>query len=172
MPIEQRINKFINEKLIPFVFITSNSPILFADLLEANRQLKDQIVPNATQLGYRIRTTNMYIAFFILVHIAFILPGTAITHALLAKLNCHLSIIAAVVITGLFFTWFTLFREFLVDRVSFIRVQIGWKLHFPLFDFNEYSDKVAKIYTEAVKKKIPRGELEFFVMSELAKEQD
>jgi hypothetical protein len=172
MSIWLKIDKFVDEKLVDYVFIVSSSPVLFHDLLEANKQLKERMIPDATQLGYRIHTKHMYIAFFVLIHIVFILPGTAITHALLEKLNCHLSIIAAVIITGLFFTWFAIFRDFMVDKISQKRVREAWKIHFPMFEFDEYSVKVAKIYAESIKKKVSRGELEFFVMSELTKDSE
>jgi len=162
-------DRFIDEKLIPFIFVISESPILFHDLLEANKQIKDGMIPSSGHLGYRMKLGNMYMAFFFLAHVLFILPGIIILHAIFAKLNCHLSIIAAVLFTGLFFTWFTIFKEWLIDKISLKRVKDGWKLHFPLFDFDTYSLEVSKIYSEAVKKKIPRGELEFFVMSELTK---
>jgi membrane-bound acyltransferase YfiQ involved in biofilm formation len=165
-----KIEKFVDEKLVPFVFITSQNPILFHDLLEANRQLKEGLIPSSSALGYRIKLRNMYIAFLVLIHLFFILPGTVIFHNSLAKLDCHLSIILAIVVTGAFFIGFTAFRDYMVDKISQQRVKEGWRLHFPLFDFDSFSDKVAAIYTQAVKKKISRGELEFFVMSELSKE--
>ncbi len=171
MSISVKIDKFVDEKLLPFVFKVSESPILFHDLLDANRQIKDGMIPNGGSLGYRMKMGSMYLSFFFLAHIFFILPGIVITHALLAKLNCHLSIIAAVIFTGLFFTWFTLYKEWLIDKISYKRVRLAWGVHFPLFDYDEYSTKVSSIYAESIRKKIPRGELEFFVMSALTKEQ-
>ncbi len=165
-----KIDSFVEKKLIPYVFITSSSPILFHDLLEANRQLKDRLTPSSGALGYRIKLKNLYISFLSFIHLFFIIPGVTLFHKPLAKLNCHLSIILAVVITGVVFIGFTAFREFLIEKISIIRVKEAWKLHFPLFDFDAYSQKVADIYTGAVKKKISRGELEFFVMNELTKE--
>ena len=165
-----KLDCFIDKKLIPYVFIVSSNPILFHDLLEANRQLKDRLTPNSGALGYKIKLKNLYISFLALIHLILIIPGVALFHKPLAKLDCHLSIIFAVVITGTIFIGFTAFREFLIEKISAQRVEEGWRLHFPLFDYSTYSQKVADIYTKAVKKKISRGELEFFIMGELAKE--
>ncbi len=164
-----KIDSFINKKLIPYVFLTSQNPVLFHDLLEANRQLRDGLMPNSGALGYKIKLSHIYIAFLVFIHLFFIIPAVALFHKPLAHLNCHLSIILAVVITGVFFIGFSIFREFLVEKISHQRVKEGWKLHFPLFDFDTFSQKVADIYTESLKKKISRGELEFFVMNELTK---
>lgn len=169
MSFVERVDRFIDLKLLPFIFKVSESPILFHDLLEANKQLSDQMVPNSGTLGYRMKLGSMYLSFFFIAHVFFILPGIVLMHALFTKLDCHLSIIAAVIFTGLFFTWFTLYREWLIDKISLQRVRLGWKLHFPMFEYELYSETVAKIYAESIRKKVPRGELEFFVMSELAK---
>ena len=167
-----KLDYFIEKKLIPYIFIVSSNPILFHDLLEANRQLKDRLTPNSGALGYKIKLKNLYISFLTLIHLFFIIPGVALFHKPLAKLDCHLSIILAVVITGAIFIGFTAFRELLVEKISALRVEEGWRLHFPLFDYEVYSQKVADIYTKAVKKKVSRGELEFYIMGELAKDGD
>ncbi len=162
------IDKIVDKKLLPFVFTVSNNPILFQDLLDANRQIKDNLIPNSATLGYKVNTKNMFIAFLILVHIFFIFPGVGILHEILAKMDCHLSIISAIVFTGLFFVSYSIFKEYLIERISLKRIKEAWSLHFPLFDYETYSSKVAEIYNEAIKKKVPRGELEFFVMSKLS----
>lgn len=164
------IDKFIDEKLLPFVFVTSKSPTLFHDLLDANRQLKDGMTPNGGALGYKIRLKNMYIAFLVLIHVVFVLPAVTVLHNLFTKMDCHLSIISAVIFTGLFFVSFSIFKEYLIEKISLKRVKEGWSLHFPLFDFETYASKVADIYNDALKKKVPRGELEYFVMSNLSKQ--
>lgn len=162
------INKIIDEKLVPFVFIVSRNPVLFHDLLDANRQIKDNMTPNGAALGYKIHTKNMFVAFLFLVHIFFIFPAVSLLHEIFAKMNCHLSIISAVIFTGLFFVLYSIFKEYLIERISLKRIKEAWSLHFPLFDYETYSSKVADIYNEAIKKKVPRGELEFFVMSKLS----
>ncbi|MGE4398439.1 MAG: hypothetical protein AB7D29_02855 [Campylobacterales bacterium] len=162
------INKIVDDKLVPFVFIVSRNPVLFHDLLDANRQIKDNMTPNGAALGYKIHTKNMFAAFLFLVHIFFIFPAVGILHEAFVKMDCHLSIISAVVFTGLFFVSYSIFKEYLIERISLKRIREAWSLHFPLFDYETYGSKVADIYNEAIKKKVPRGELEFFVMSKLS----
>lgn len=164
-----KIDNFIDEKLLPFVFTSSKNPILFHDLLDANRQLKDGMTPNSGALGYKIKLKNMYIAFLILVHIVFVFPAITVLHKLFVKMDCHLSIISAVIFTGLFFVSFSIFKEYMIEKISIKRVKEGWTLHFPPFEYDSYSKKVADIYNDSIKKKVPRGELEYFVMSNLSK---
>jgi len=163
------IDKFIDNKLIPFVFILSKNPILFHDLLDANRQLRDNLSPSGATLGYKIHTKNMFIAFLAIVHIVFIFPSLVLLHEIFSNMDCHLSIISAIVFTGLFFVSFSIFKEYLIEQISTKRVKEGWNLHFPLFDYEQYNKKVADIYNDAIKKKVPRGELEYFVMNGLSK---
>ena len=47
------------------------------------------------------------------------------------------------------------------------RIQAAWSLHFPHFSYKEHHAEVTEIYTEAVKKEIPRKELELFVLNRL-----
>jgi len=162
-----KILDFIDTTLIPYVFIVSKAPILFHDLLDANRQLQENILPAPGLLGFKPHTKNIFISFLFFVHIFFIFPALGILHELFVKTDCHLSIIAAVVFTGLFFIGYSIYREFLTERIAKKRVIEGWSLHFPHFSYDEYGKKVADIYNEAIKKKVSRGELEFFVMSRI-----
>lgn len=163
------INRFVDDKLIPFVFIISKNPILLHDLLDANRQLRDNLSPSSATLGYKIHTKNMFIAFLAIVHIVFIFPSLALLHNVFSNMDCHLSIISAVVFTGLFFVSFSVFKEYLIEHITIKRAKEGWALHFPLFDYDKYSKQVADIYNDAIKKKVPRGELEYFIMNALSK---
>lgn len=163
------IDNFVEKKLMPFVFIVSRNPVLFHDLLDANRQIKDNMTPNSAALGYKIHTKNMFISFLLFMHIVFIFPLLTLLHEVFAKMNCHLSIILAIVFTGFFFVSYSIFKEYLVERISLKRVKDAWLLHFPAFEYDAYGKKVADIYNDAIKKKVPRGELEYFVMSNLSK---
>lgn len=165
----ESIEGFIDKKLIPFTFILSKNPVLLHDLLDANRQSKDRLTPSGSALGYKVNNKNMLVSFFVIAHIFFILPALGILHDSFANMDCHLSIVSAVVFTGLMFVSFSAFKEYLVERVSTNRIKEAWVLHFPLFSYEEHSQKVADLYNEAIKKKVPRGELEYFVMKGLSR---
>lgn len=159
---------FLNEKVLPFMFKTSDKPISLFELLEANKQVNDGMVPDSTILGFRLKVGKGYLAFIATSHII-IIPAVGILHNFFAILDCHISILLAVFFTSLFFASFTIFREYMIDKMSLKQLKIGWKLHFPFFDFEEYHSVVAKIYLDAVKKKVSKSELEFFVLEELSK---
>jgi len=163
------IDKIVDKKLLPFVFIVSKNPVLFHDLLDANRQMQDNMTPNSALLGYKIHTKNMFISFLFIIHMVFIFPAITILHEVFAKMNCHLSIISAIIFTGFFFVSYSIYKEYLLERISVRRIKEAWSLHFPLFDYDTYSKKLASIYNDAIKKKVSRGELEYFVMSNLSK---
>lgn len=159
---------FLNNKLLPFMFVISNKPVSFAELLEANKQISDGIVPNSTILGFRIKTGNSYLVFILLSHFV-IIPAVFLLHNFFAVVDCHLSILLAILFTSLFFASFTIFNEYMLDKMSLRQLKIGWVLHFPFFKFEDYHKIVASIYLEAVKKKVSKSQLEFFVIEELSR---
>lgn len=159
---------FLNEKILPFMFAISNKPVSFAELLEANKQVADSIIPNSTILGFRMKAGKSYLVFLLLSHFV-IIPVILILHNLFKHADCHLSILLAILFTGLFFISFTLFKEYIIDKMSLRQLKIAWRIHFPFFEFENYHRVVASIYLDAVNKKISKSQLEFFVFEELSK---
>lgn len=159
---------FLNNKLLPFMFVISNKPVSFAELLEANKQISDGIVPNSSILGFRIKTGKSYLIFILLSHFV-IIPAIFVLHTYFALVDCHISILLAILFTALFFASFTIFNEYILDKMSLRQLKNAWELHFPFFKFDDYHKIVASIYLDAVKKKISKSQLEFFVIEELSK---
>jgi hypothetical protein len=159
---------FLNEKILPFMFAISNKPVSFAELLEANKQVADSIIPNSTILGFRMKAGKSYLVFLLLSHFV-IIPVILILHNLFKYADCHLSILLAILFTGLFFISFTLFKEYIIDKMSLRQLKIAWRIHFPFFEFENYHRVVASIYLDAINKKISKSQLEFFVFEELSK---
>lgn len=159
---------FLNEKLLPFMFKISNKPVSLSDMLEANKQISDGLIPDSTILGFRMQAGKSYLVFIALSHIV-IIPAVGILHSVFTMVDCHASILLAVLFTSIFFASFTMFREYIVDKMGLKQLKNSWKIHFPFFEFDEYHEDVAHIYLEAVKKKLPKSELEFFVLEELSK---
>jgi hypothetical protein len=44
-----------------------------------------------------------------------------------------------------------------------------WKLHFPLFPYEEYNKKVDEIYKKSISLNISKTELQRYIMDELSK---
>ncbi|NLO17860.1 MAG: hypothetical protein GX118_06690 [Arcobacter butzleri] len=90
-----------------------------------------------------------------------------IFHPALAIMDCHLSVIFAIIFTAIFFATFAIYKEWLIDEYAQKRIISAWKTHFPYFDYYEYRYKVSTIYEEALKLDIQKKELEKFVMDRL-----
>jgi hypothetical protein len=163
---------FIDRKIIPYIFSFSQQPMLFRELLVANKMYNDGIKLEDNMAGFKIRLARLYGVFVLVWHL-FIIPLLAIFHMLLVqadmKMDCHLSIVLAVVFTIIFFSSFSLYREWLVQRVAIKLIQKGWQNHFPHFDFSKNSQKVANIYAQAIEDGIPNKELEMYMMNNLVK---
>ncbi|HEX5670868.1 MAG TPA: hypothetical protein VFX66_04965, partial [Sulfuricurvum sp.] len=99
-------------------------------------------------------------------HIA-MLPLAVLFHAKLAKVDCHLLIIMAVLFTGMFFAMYAIFKEYLIDTVAHHILKKGWENHFPHFNYELHAKEVANIYSESLEKEIPHKELQLYILEKL-----
>lgn len=160
------LQQFTNEKIIPYVFTLSDAPMLFRDLLKTNKMYQDGLKLEGNIPGFRFSVGKSYIVFIILWHVI-MLPPAALFHAKLAKIDCHLLIIMAVLFTGMFFAMYAIFKEYLIDSVAHKILRNGWKNHFPHFDYDLHAKDVAKIYGEAMDKEVPHKELQLYILEKL-----
>lgn len=158
--------KFVDTKIIPYVFSCSKHPMRFLELLKANKAYLDGLDPSYTIPGFKLSTIRLYIVYFVLWNIV-IIPASMIFHNFLAKLDCHLSIILAIIFTLLFFGTLQIFKEWLIDRVSQKIIKKAWQNHLPHFNYEKYRYKVAEFYSEALDKDIPKYEIERYIMDRL-----
>lgn len=156
----------MKQKVINYIFNISKQPVLFHQLLQANKLFNDGMHLDGKRLGFRMRMGRAYAVFLILAHL-FIIPGSLILHTLFMNLDCHASIIAAVVFTAFIFICFGLFKEWLEDEIARTRIREAWAAHFPLFSYEEYNKKVSEIYDEAILLDIQKKDLEQFVLDKL-----
>ena len=91
--------KTFKNKLLEYVYTISKQPILLKDLLVANRQHNDGMHVDPAKLGFRIRLIRAYIVYIGIV-LAIIVPISLLTHKPLAKIDPHISILGAMVITA------------------------------------------------------------------------
>lgn len=158
--------RFTDEKIIPYVFTLSDGPMLFRDLLKTNKMYQDGLKLEGKIPGFRLSTGRSYIVFIALWHLI-ILPASIILHSMLAKIDCHLLIIMAVLFTGMFFATYALFKEYLIDAVAVKILKNAWENHFPHFDYDLHAKEVAKIYSEALEKEIPHKNMQLYILDQL-----
>lgn len=156
----------MKKKIINYIFNISKQPVLFHQLLHANKLFNDGMHLDGKRLGFRMRMGRAYAVFLGMIHL-FIIPASVILHSLFAKLDCHASIIISMVFTAVIFICFGLFKEWLEDEIARTRIVEAWAVHFPLFSYAEYNKKVSEIYEEAMLLDIQKKELEQFVLDKL-----
>lgn len=156
----------LKNKILEYVYIISKQPILLKDLLVANRQHNEGMHVDPAKLGFRIRLTRAYIVYVAIVS-AILIPLSLLTHKLLAKIDAHISIIGAMVITAAIFIGFNFFRDKLRDIVTLELIKRSWKLHFPFFSYEEYSQKIDEIFGNSITEEISKRDLEKYILEKL-----
>lgn len=164
--IQTSVRHFMDEKIIPYTFTLSDDPMLFRELLQTNKMYQDGLKLEGKIPGFRMSTGRSYVVFIALWHLI-LLPASALFHSELAKIDCHLLIIMAILFTGMFFASYAIFKEYLIDNVALKIIQKGWENHFPHFDYDLHAKEVAKIYSEALEKEIPHKNLQLYILDRL-----
>ena len=89
------------------------------------------------------------------------------THKPLAKIDPHISIVGAMIITAAIFIGFNFFRDKLRDIVTKELIKRSWKLHFPFFSYEEYSKKIDEIFESSIKDEVSKRDLEKYILEKL-----
>ena len=160
--------KTIKNKILEYVYTISKQPILLKDLLVANRQHSDGMHVDPAKLGFRIRLVRAYIVYIGLV-LAVVVPISLLTHKPLAKIDAHISIIGAMIITAAIFIGFNFFRDRMRDSITKELIKRSRKLHFPYFSYEEYSEKIEEIFEKSIKEEISKRDLEKYIKDNLSK---
>ncbi len=159
--------KSIKKTLLEYIYIISKQPILLKDLLVANRQHSEGMHVDPAKLGFRIRLVRAYIVYIGIV-LSVVIPVSLLTHRPLAKIDAHISIVGAMIITAVIFIGFNFFRDRLRDTITKELIKRSWKLHFPFFSYEEYSDKIDEIFGKAMKDEVSKRDLEKYILEKLA----
>lgn len=155
-----------DEKIIPYVFSLSDGPMLFRDLLKTNKMYQEGLKLEGKIPGFRLSIGRSYLVFIAIWHLI-LLPSSAIFHKVLAKIDCHLLILMAILFTGMFFATYAIFKEYLIDTVALKIIKSAWENHFPHFDYDLHAKEVAKIYSEALEKEIPHKNMQLYILDRL-----
>lgn len=161
------IETFIHTTIIPLMFKLSEQPMLYRELLKANKTFDDGLKLEGRVPGMRIRVGRTIVIFAILWHIFFIVPGIALFHDELKAMDCHLGIILAVLFTGFFFGSYFVFKEWVIERMAEIQIKKAWKNHFAHFDYGKHHLEVTAIYSKAIEDEIPHKELQLYILNHL-----
>jgi hypothetical protein len=160
--------KTIKNKILEYVYTISKQPILLKDLLVANRQHLDGMHVDPAKLGFRIKLVRAYIVYIGLV-LSILIPISLLTHKPLEKLDPHVSIVGAMIITAAIFMGFNFFRDRMRDSITKELIKKSWKLRFPYFSYEEYASKVDVIFEKAMKEEIAKRDLEKYILDNLSK---
>jgi hypothetical protein len=164
------ISRFIDDTILPFTFKVSDQPMLYKELLQANKLYDDGMKLEGKIPGMRIRVGRAILVFAIFWHLVFILPGVALIHLLLPYIDCHVAIILAVIFTALFFSVYFVFKEWLVDRMAQKRIRAAWKNQFPHFDYDTHHAEVTRLYSKALENEVPTKDLRLYILNHLVTE--
>ena len=154
-------------KIVDYVYVVSNQPVKLYQLLEANALYNEGMHLDGRKLGFRLKVGRAYLVFMILVNIIMI-PLAVITHSIFTKFDCHLSIFLAIIVTSVIMASFKLFKDWLDDCVAKKRIKKMWELHFPLFPYEEYNQKINIIYQQALKEGVLKNELERYIIEKIS----
>lgn len=156
----------LKEKILNYVFNISKQPVLFHELLEANKLFNEGMHLDGKKLGFRLKIGRTYLVFILLAHLV-IIPGALITHSIFVKADCHTSIVVAVLFTALLFASFGIFKEWLSDEIARKRITTAWQLHFPHFPYEEYQEEVCRFYAQAKEQDVGKHDLQRFILDKL-----
>jgi hypothetical protein len=157
----------IRSQIVDYVYVISNQPVKLYQLLEANALYNEGMHLDGRKLGFRLKVGRAYLVFMILVNIIMI-PLAVVTHSIFTKFDCHLSIFLAIIVTSVIMASFKLFKDWLDDCVAKKRIKKMWELHFPLFPYEEYNQKINIIYQQALKEGVLKNELERYIIEKIS----
>ena len=155
------------EYIISYIYNISKQPVKLSELLEANTLFNEGMNLDGTRLGFRLRTGRAYLVFILLIQII-VIPLSFLMHELFAMLDCHASIIVAVIFTAFLFGVFSCFKDWTRDSVTRERIKQMWVLHFPHFPYNEFNKEVSTIYEKAKEDDIKQVNLERYILDNLS----
>lgn len=157
----------IKKNIISYIYNISKQPVKLSELLEANTLFNEGMKLDGTRLGFRLRTGRAYLVFMVLIQFI-VFPVSFVLHELFAMLDCHASIIVAVIFTAFLFGIFSCFKDWTRDTVTRERIKHMWALHFPHFPYSEFNIEVSKIFEKAKEDEIKHVDLERYILDNLS----
>lgn len=163
--------KKIEEKVLNYIYNTSDHPVIFRDLLSANSLYNEGMYVDPGKLGFRLNIANAYIVYAMLCAIILI-PLFTVWHFLFTDLNLHISLIGVIAATSMVFIGFNFFRAYMRDKMTLKLIKKAWRVHFPYFAYDKYSKKIEKIYNDSLKDEVSKKDLQQYVMEKVVHEDN
>ena len=157
----------VKENIIDYIYIISKQPVKLSELLQANTLFREGMILDGSKLGFRLRTGRAYIVFILIIQLI-VIPLAFLAHSLFAILDCHASIIVAIIFTAFLFGIFNFFKDWTRDAVTQARIKQMWVLHFPHFSYEEFNKEIASIYERAQSQDIKQVDLERYILDNLS----
>ena len=157
----------LKENIIDYIYIISKQPVKLSELLQANTLFREGMLLDDSKLGFRLRTNRAYIVFILIIQLI-IIPLAFLAHNLFAILDCHASIIVAMIFTAFLLGIFHCFKDWTKDAVTKSRIKQMWVLHFPHFPYEEFNKEVTNIYERAQSQDIKQVDLERYILDNLS----
>jgi hypothetical protein len=157
----------LKENIIDYIYIISKQPVKLSELLQANTLFREGMILDGSKLGFRLKNSRAYLV-FILISQLIVIPLALLAHNLFAILDCHASIIVAMIFTAFLFGIFNCFKDWTRDAVTKARIKQMWILHFPHFPYEEFNEEVASIYEKAKDHDIKQVDLERYILDNLS----
>lgn len=164
-----KILNFIDNVIVPYVFAKNDEPLLFRELLKANKMYDDGLNLEGKIPGTRIQIGRNILVFLVIWNI-FLLPVSIIFHKLLAKIDCHILIITSVIFTGLFFATYSIFKSWMIDHVALKTIKEAWHNHYPHFAYDKHHRQVSRLYGKALDKELPNKEIQLYILDHMIEE--
>ena len=164
------IKRFIDEKLLPSLFMQPTHPMRFNELMKANKLLVDNGLLEGNISGVKLRLGRVYL-FMAFVWNLVLIPLAIVFHGILAKIDCHIAMVMAIFFTLLFFGILSIFKQWAMERMAENMIKKGWSVHFPYYDYETFHEKVAKFYTDALEKDVTGANVEMYIMNALSLEK-
>jgi hypothetical protein len=162
------LNTIIEQRLLPYIFKTSEQPMLFSELLQANKTYQEGMSLEGTIPGFRMVLGHAYLVYLASWHLIIAVP-IALFHHELRAIDCHLLILIAVFFTGLFFSMFSVFSERMHEKMAVQVIKKAWKNHFPHFSYAQHAAEVARIYNEALEEEVHHKDMRLYIFDKLVK---
>jgi hypothetical protein len=156
--------------VVPYVFTNNDEPLLFRELLKANKMYDDGLNLEGKIPGTRIRIGRNILVFLFIWNL-FILPVSGLFHHELAKVDCHLLIISAIIFTGLFFATYSIFKSWMIDRVALKVIKEAWVNHYPHFSYEKHHKQVSRLYGKALDKELPTKDIQLYILDHMIEEE-
>ncbi|NLK66682.1 MAG: hypothetical protein GX282_04320 [Campylobacteraceae bacterium] len=150
------------------MFSVSDEPVLFKDLLDANRLFNANRLVDPGRLNFQFRYAKSHVMFGVFC-LFLLAPLIALSHIFFSELDIHITIFVVVFATAAVFISFDLFKVWARKKLTQKLIKDAWEVHFPYFPYEKYSNKVDEIYQSARKKDLPKRDLEKYILDSLVK---